>query len=626
MCGIVGIFRPDRSQVAKTEVEAMLSRIAYRGPDGIGFHIADGIGLGHVRLAIQDLSDLAAQPMVSHNGRYVFVYNGEIYNIVEMKDDLRKENVSVNSTGDTEVLLEYLATFGLEAALKKAEGMFAFALWDVEERTLALARDRYGIKPLVYTRGSNGEVRFASEMKALFDGHAEPDLITLNATLLGLGCTWGDPTVFRHIYHVGAGEWLVFRADGRTDRGTFCSIADFADESTHRELCGLSEKAVVDRVAHDLEESVKFHLLSDAPVATLASGGVDSSIVSAIAAKYYPNLKLYHASVLSEIETPAAEQLAKVLGVELHAVRVTDEDILNYIPIVTYYNELPLTYLGGSYVPFFMVSRLAGTEGIKVVLTGEGSDEYFLGYPKYALRPYLHAYNRMVGFLQKGFQGIPKFGRFLWPSKETEPASLLRNLMFRYELEERRGSAAEAFHFVRNKTELDWHVCSIDMVIGNVRTLLHRNDRLAMAWGLESRFPFLGHTIARTAVNLPGRYKIRKSFGFRDWRHPMIIDKWAVRAVAGRYLPPNLAQRRKFGLQSSAHLRLHADRRFFDQGFMTEYYGLNRRAFDHLYAIGDRPWLAQVFLLEVWGQIFALGRSVDAVRERIRQYATIDPK
>ncbi len=626
MCGIVGIFRPDRSEVVKSEVETMLSKIAYRGPDGIGFYLGVGIGLGHVRLAIQDLSDLAAQPMTSHNARYVFVYNGEIYNIREMKDDLRKENVVVNSTGDTEVFLEYLATFGLEAALKKAEGMFAFALWDEQDRTLTLARDRHGIKPLVYTRGRQGEVRFASEMKALIDGHAEPDLTTLNATLLGLGGTWGDPTVFRHIRHVGAGEWLIFRADGQAQRGAFSSINDFADEDTHRELCRLSEKEIVDRVAQELEDSVKYHLLSDAPVATLASGGVDSSIVSAIAAKYYPNLKLYHASVLSEIETPAAEELARVLGLELHSVRVTDEDVLNYIPIVTYYNELPLTYLGGSYVPFYLVSQLAGTEGIKVVLTGEGSDEYFLGYPKYALRPYLHACQHMMGYLQKAFHGIPKFGRALWPIKEKEPAALLRSLMFRYELEERRGSAAEAFHFVRNRTELDWHVCSIDLVVGNVRTLLHRNDRLAMAWGLESRFPFLGHTMARTAVNLPGRYKIRRSLGFTDWRHPLIIDKWAVRAIAGRYLPPSLAQRKKFGLQSSVQYRLNVDMCFYDQGFLAEYYGLNRRALEHLYDTAPRRWLGQVLLLEVWGQIFALGRPVETVRERIRRYATINPK
>jgi len=604
----------------------MLSTISYRGPDGIGFYEDEGIGLGHVRLAIQDLSDLAAQPMVSHNGRYVIVYNGEVYNVSELREDLRGRNIEVRSTGDTELILEYLATFGLNAALAKMEGMFAFGLWDTQERTLSLARDRHGIKPLVYTRGPQGQVRFASEMKSLIAGRGEPDLTTLNAVLCDLGGTWGDATVFRHILHVGAGEWLVFHEDGHTDRGVFFSIPDFVDESAHDEFCRLGDKEIVDRVAHDLEESVKLHLLSDAPVATFASGGVDSSIVSALAARHYPNLKLYHASVLSEIETAAAERLAQSLGLELRSIRVSDEDVLDHLAEVTYYNELPLTYLGGSYVPFYLVSKLAGTEGIKVILTGEGSDEYFLGYPKYAVRPYLHAYARAVGLVQRGFHCIPKVGPFLWPYRETEPATMLRSLMFRYELEERRGSAADAFHFVRSRTELDWHVCSIDMVVGNVRTLLHRNDRLAMAWGLESRFPFLGHTMAKTALNLPGRFKIRKSLRFSDWRHPLIIDKWAVRAVASRYLPPDLAQRRKFGLQSSAHDRFNVGKDFFERGFMMEYYGLNRRSFDHLYRVSDRPWLSKVFLLEIWGRLFALGQSVDEVKEWVRRHAKVDPK
>lgn len=604
----------------------MLGTISYRGPDGIGFYHEEGIGFGHVRLAIQDLSDLAAQPMVSHSGRYVIAYNGEVYNVSELREDLRGRNVEVRSTGDTELILEYLATFGLQAALAKMEGMFAFGLWDRQERTLLLARDRHGIKPLVYTRGPGGEVRFASEMKSLIGGRGEPDLTTLNAILLGLGGTWGDATVFRNVFHVGAGEWLVFREDGRTDRGVFFRIPDFVDESAHREFCRLGDKEVVDRVAHELEESVKLHLLSDAPVATFASGGVDSSLVSAIAARHYPGLKLYHASVLSDLETPAAEHLARSLRLELRSIPITDEDVLDHLAEVTYYNELPLTYLGGSYVPFYLVSKLAGTEGIKVVLTGEGSDEYFLGYPKYAIRPYLHAHARLVRLLQKGFHRIPKAGPFLWPLRETESAMMLRNLMFRYELEERRGSAADAFRFVRNGTELDWHVCSIDLVIGNVRTLLHRNDRLAMAWGLESRFPFLGHAMARTALNLPGRFKIRKSLRFRDWRHPLIIDKWAVRMVASRYLPPDLAQRRKLGLQSSAHDRFNVEKDFFERGFLMEYYGLNRRSFDHLYGVSDRAWFSKIFLLEIWGRLFALGQSVAEVKEWVRRHAKVDPR
>jgi asparagine synthase (glutamine-hydrolysing) len=198
--------------------------------------------------------------------------------------------------------------------------------------------------------------------------------------------------------------------------------------------------------------------------------------------------------------------------------------------------------------------------------------------------------------------------------------------MFRYELEQRREEAADAFHFVRNKTDLDWHVMCIDGVIGNVRTLLQRNDRLAMAWGVESRFPFLGSNVARTAVNMPNRYKMRKTFSLSDWRHFMMSDKWVVRKTAERYLPHALAHRKKFGFRSSVYQRLKVDTRFFYDGFMAEYYGLSNRAIDHLVEKATPDWLSRVLCVEVWGQVFPLGWSVDKSREHLKRHVSIRPQ
>ena len=620
MCGIVGIIQTENRQPSEESLRRMLGRIAFRGPDGDGVYVKNNVGFGHVRLSIQDLSELAAQPMVSRNGRYVLTYNGEIYNVKELRDELKSDGITLKSSGDTEVLLEYLALYGIEKTLRNIEGMFAFGFWDNIEKNLIVARDRHGIKPLYYTKANNCELRFASELKALIPKMAEPDMITVNSVLMGLGGTWGDATMFRGVRHVCAGEYLVFNSNLEMKRSSFFHITDFADEGLHEELCRLSKKEIVSKVARELESSVEKRMISDAPVAVLASGGLDSSIIAALAAKKCPNITLYHANVLRDSETMAANRLAEVLGLEIRSVEISEVDVLNNLAISTYHYESPLSYHGGSCVPFYLVSKLVGADGVKVVLTGEGSDEYFLGYPGCAIQPYMKAYKGILSLLQNMLYCSPKIGNLLWPRQEHLPANLLRKLLFRFELEERRGRAHSAFDFVTNGIEHDRHVMTMDMVIGNVRTLLQRNDRLAMAWGLESRFPFLGHSIARTAANLPGKYKVRKTLTFNDWRHCFISDKWIVREISKQYLPRELHQRKKFGFRSSFYNRLEIDKKFFDKGFMAEYYGLNSRAIDHLYEISTPRWLEQIMSLEVWGLLFCMGLSVDEVRDRMDSF------
>lgn len=600
----------------------MLERILHRGPDGSELYTCEGIGLGHARLSIQDLSSPVVQPIVSQNKRYVLTYDGDIYNVRQLQQELKEKGVVLKSIRDTEAILEYLTSFGVEATLAKIEGMFAFALWDQQEQSLTLARDRYGIKPLFYTMGPKGQVRFASEMKALISSQPEPDLCTLNATLLGLGGTWGEPTVFRGLKHVCAGECLVFRQNADIKKQIFFHINDFVDEDLYDELNSLAKNEVIDKVARAIQQSVETRLIGDAPIGALVSGGVDSGLTAAIASRLYPDLKLYHANVVNDCELPLTQHLAKVLGLELRSVDITDQDILDNTPLTTYHYEMPIIYDSSS-VPFYMVSRLAGKEGIRVVLTGDASDECFHGYPAYAIRPYLRIYHQLLGFFQNSLHRFPALGDLLWPRKEADPVTHLRRLMFRYELEERRGSAADAFNFIRNQRERDWHGLCIDNIIGNIQTGLQGNDRLGMASGVESRFPFLGHHLVRTAFNLHNRYKIHKTLRFSDWRHPFISDKWIVRKIAERYLPSDLSHRRKYGFRSSIYKRLVVDKQYFHNGFMAEYYGLNDRAIDHLFDTAGPGWLANILLLEVWGQIFPLGHTVNMAREHLQRYVRI---
>jgi asparagine synthase (glutamine-hydrolysing) len=371
MCGIAGILMPNAEKVDEELLKAMLELIAHRGPDGSGLHITGGIGLGHVRLAIQDLSDDAAQPMVSQNGRYVISYNGEVYNVSELRNDLSRKHVRLRSTGDTEALLEHISVFGLAATLAKVEGMFALALWDQSDRKLVLARDRHGIKPLYYRVGR--EVRFASEMKALLPQKPVPDASTLNATLLGAGGSWGDRTIFQDVRAVRPGEWLVIRSNGSVDHNSFFKLTDFVDRHLYEELDLLSDEDAIDRVTVALGGSVERRMLSDAPLACLVSGGVDSCIVAALAAQHAPGMKLYHANVLDSSEISAARYLAEKLHLDFRSVDVCDEDILSRLARATYHYEIPLIYHTSS-VPFYMVSQLASGDGNKVVLTGVGSD------------------------------------------------------------------------------------------------------------------------------------------------------------------------------------------------------------------------------------------------------------
>lgn len=422
MCGLVGECTRPEIEVGGEAIRRALAPIRHRGPDGDGVWTAPGVGLGHVRLAILDLSALAAQPMVSADGRYVLAFNGEIYNFRQLREELVAHRVAVRSTGDTEVLLAQFARFGVTATLPKLEGDWAIAVWDRQEELLTLARDVHGVKPLYYTRTSSGGIRFGSEHKALLGTGpeaAEPSVAAVNSALLGYSVTWGDRTLYQGVRAVRPGEQLTFdRRRGTVERRRFASVLDWVDDDLYRELAAAPTGEVVRRVRQALDAGVRSRLVSDAPVACLASGGVDSSLIATLAAAARPDLPLYHADVVSDSERPAAEALARALDRPLRAVRVTDQDVLASIPTVTWYNDGPLIYHLNA-LPFFAVCELAAGDGIKVLLTGEGSDEYFIGYPQDALQPVLDLIGRVKSIPRGWLSRLSAKGTaLLWPQPE----------------------------------------------------------------------------------------------------------------------------------------------------------------------------------------------------------------
>ena len=619
MCGLVGIRQFTGAPINRHELKAMRDRIQHRGPDDAGLYVDERIGLGHARLAILDLSPRAFQPMTSHCGRYVMAYNGEVYNFKQLRSQLQERGIEVTSTGDTEVLLEYLLAFGVDEALTKFEGFFALALWDRTEHVLILARDRHGIKPLYYTVNREDEVRFASETKALINGEAQPDACTLDSAILGQGGTWGPRTLYRGIHRVQPGEVVVFNGTAQPKMHRFFRLTDFIEPDLHEQLGAESDEALIDRVEQALLHSIEMRLISDAPVACLASGGVDSSLIAAMATRLKVDLELYHADVQGDSEHEHAQSLASFLGARLRTVAVSDERFLDHLAAVTYHNDAPVIYHPNS-VPFYLVSEHASHDGIKVLLTGEGSDEYFMGYPGAALGRYLKVYhNTLRGLQNLAHRCFPRVARMLVPKRSENRAEMLRRLVFRYDEELVNLDSTAALQHVHNRRDHEQLVTSLCLIQPHLTTLLHRNDRLAMAWGIESRFPFLGHELARLAVNLPGRLKLRHTRSLHDRRHPFITDKWCIRQVAARYLPDHLAQRPKKGFPVNVAARLSVDSSFFHDGFVADWFGLSRRAVDHLLSSSTHGWISHLLFTEVWAQLFLHRRSVDEVDRLIHR-------
>ncbi len=622
MCGIVGRCAHADATVSAEEIRRALEPIRHRGPDGEGVWTGPGIGLGHLRLSILDLSNLAAQPMVSHDGRYVLSFNGEIYNFHQLRDELHAHGVQVTSTGDTEVLLAQIALFGCAAALPKLEGDWVVAVWDTRDEVLTLARDVHGVKPLYYCRTADGGLRFSSEIKALEP--AEPNLGAVNAALLGYSVTWGDRTLYRGVHAVRPGEQVTFdRGRGVVERRLFARVLDWVDDGLYRELRAAPAAEVVRRVEEAITAGVRSRLVSDAPLACLASGGVDSSLIATIASGLRPDLPLYHADVANDSERPAAEALARSLGLTLHTIRVTDADIVSSIADVTWYNDGPLIYHLNA-LPFYAVCQLASGDGIKVLLTGEGSDEYLIGYPEEVLRSVTDFVDRVKRVPRSWLSALsPKAAKLFWPRPDDTFAHRLLELSSAFETGRITGDSAATLGERLRRRDRQSRLASLNLAQSHLVSLLHRNDRLGMAWGMEARFPFLAPEFAQLAVNLPDRYKLRRTLRPHDRRHPFIVDKWAVREVAARRLPSVLSARPKRGFPVSISRRLAVSPKFFVDGFVADMYALDDAAVATMVSGGPSEWLTRLILLEVWGQIFFRGLSTDAARGNLSAHVEL---
>lgn len=625
MSGIAGIYSRTGHNVRESDIMAMLERIRHRGPDGIGVQCSHGIGLGHVRLAIRPTSTSAPQPLKSEDGRFILSFSGSLFNTTALLQSIGGARQRTPSRGDTALLLDLIDIHGVEETLMRLDGMWALALWDDLEQTLVLARDPCGAKPLYYcdySVASPGELRFASEMKALLPSRAEVDPATLDAMLLCSSALYGGRTPFRNVRSVLPGQCVAFRKNKQPEEKFFFRMIRLVDRALHAELRAASDAAVVERVEAALVRSTKEQLTSGAPIGYLVSGGVDSALVASLGKQHSDALRLYHSDVVCSSERRQAEEFARLVSADLNIATMTDQDLVDDLVTATYHNERPLIYHSNT-VPLHLVASRAAEDGIKVLMTGEATDSLFAGSPFVVLEPLLKFKDESIGFLQDLFHRLsPRAGDLLWPRHSESSPEQLARLLFRSDSPLLESECEEAFSFIPQR-ERRLNVGTLRSLHWDVPPLLLRNDRLGMAAGVETRSPFLSREMMQLALNLPSHFKVRWTRRTHNIRHPFVIDKWVIRAIAAKYVTREFAYRPKKGFPVPLYSRLRTDLAFFEDRFTAGHYGLNKAALQR--HLDDSPayWLTRLLMLEIWGRLFVLGEAPDEIQEAVRRHVTI---
>jgi len=554
MCGLAGILRFDGATPSADVAEQMGAILRHRGPDDEGLFTDRGVAFAHRRLAIIDLHT-GHQPMTV--GPYTVVFNGEIYNYVELREELQRAGHVFRTKSDTEVLLRMYAEYGV-SFVRRLNGMFAFLLYDAERRVVLAARDHFGIKPLYYAEAPDGSLLFASEIKALlvYPGmRAAPDSDSIR-DYLTFQFVLGDRTMFAGVRKLAPAHTLeVSLATGVRRVAQYWS-PDFAIDRHH------NEDYYVERTRELLEDSVRLQLRSDVPVGAYISGGLDSSIVAALASKH-ANISGFTA-VFPEgpsfDESPYARQLAASLGITLHEVVPTETQFEELLPRLVWHMDEPAA--GPGLFPQFVVSGLASRH-VKVALGGQGGDEIFGGYARY-----------LVAYLEQALKGaifetnvegnhivslssivphLPALREYVPMLKQFWREGVFEDMDRRYfRLIDRAAGAvglfSPAFRETWNPEDVFQRFAALFNapdtpsyfnrmthfdVMNSLPALLHVEDRVSMAHSLESRVPLLDHRLVELVATMPARHKFEGG-----------QLKYLIKRAAGDVIPSSILERK----------------------------------------------------------------------------------
>lgn len=619
MCGISGIYNFKDRPADMSILKKMKDIISHRGPDGSGIYNSKNVGLVHTRLSIQDLSEAAHQPMWDDQSKSCLSYNGEIYNFHSIRNDLINEGIKFNSTGDTEVLLKACIHYGVEATLPKLNGMFAFAFWNDITKELWVCRDRMGIKPLYFSKIGES-LLFASEMKALthFIDDLKPDMSVLFETLDG-GTYWEPYSLFSDIQALNPGHYIrLSPGSGVIEQKEYFSIFSLVNQSSYENYANASMKEVTNEFSKIMNASVEIHAISDAPVATFISGGLDSSLISTLTNNYIDDISLYHADVVGEhSEKKYAKQVADYLNLKFVCAEMTQQSYVDELVDTTYSHEAPSGYHPND-VPFQLISKRANQDGIKVVLTGEGADELFIGYDhlsKQILRNKIQNTFNNIPMLEK----IRAVMRKIYPQQSGK--SMIETLSSRGTSNKWDERANDCYGFVRNDVERAALTHSMSFQKAHLNSLLQRNDRMGMMHGLESRIPFLENEMVKFAANLPVKYKHPQSWASILRGNPLTRNKTVVREAARQLLPDNIINRKKLGFPLTPETYIHLSDKFFDNGFLENTLKINHNEMKNLLdgLSSDLRW--NLFSTELFGKLFFLGEERSKLTSVIQSYS-----
>lgn len=554
MCGIVGLFNRNLQPVNANLLRRMGDAIAHRGPDGEGYLVEGALGLGHRRLSIIDLSDGGAQPLTSPSGRWTIVYNGELYNYIELREEMRSKGELFRTESDTEVFLRALELWGMKA-LERFNGMFAFAALDRSQNTLYLARDRFGVKPLYYSVARDGTLGFASEIKALFahdsfSGQISPSGLSEYLTFMNF---ISDQTLFKGVFLLPAGNFSAIQLDSKLSPSSQLVHIPFWDFRFTGVGAVKNERELIEELEESFSLAVKRQLISDVGVSSYLSGGVDSGSITAVAARERGRMRSFTCAFDTENtgadsifdERSAAELMSREFNTEHYEIILKHSDFEHCFAELVHQLEEPR--VGQSY-PNYMVAGLA-SRFEKVCLSGTGGDELFGGYPW----RYFHGLPT-DGSNPKSFDQYAKQYFTYW-RRIMKTDSALKTLLDPVWDEAKDFDPFEAFLGVfpeearsaKNRDDiLNWALYFEAKTFLN--GLLIVEDKISMAHSLETRVPFLDNDLVDLACRIPISAKLDTTASAKGGRRS--DGKRILRKMMSNLVPPEIYNRDKQGFSA----------------------------------------------------------------------------
>jgi asparagine synthase (glutamine-hydrolysing) len=527
MCGIAGIVTNTKTIALTNQIKVMTDAISHRGPDDEGHFVYQNVALGQRRLSIIDLSPTGHQPMSTLDERYTLIFNGEIYNHLELRQELKLLGYTFKGSSDSETIL-----YGFEkwhtSFFSRLNGIFAIALYDKREQKLYLVRDRFGIKP-IYVANTNIGIYFASEIKAILSCNS---LNKINSQglheFLYYGNALGKHTMFDEVVRVLPGQiWNINTINNEIHKEFYWKIEDVSERD-------IEEQEAIDRTKYLLDNAVKRQLLSDVPIGIFLSGGVDSSAITCFASKHYSSkLNSYSAGFDFEgghNELPLAAEVAKKYNTNHHEFLIKGQDISSLIEHMVYHHDEPFS--DAANIPLYLLTKYVKGEST-VILQGDGGDELFAGYPRYNMVHYFNTYKYLINLVKPFVTLLPnlylrnkikrfstvvneknqayQFAKFLTvESEENSPLKVISQYRQHQFLNtnpfERYNEVYEQIKHVKGlPQQLLW----LDTQIILPDQFLEKVDKSTMANSIEVRVPFLDNDLAEFALSIPGHLKVK---------------------------------------------------------------------------------------------------------------------